>query len=377
MRWLPGSLATPTRQPGSGARLNTANPLTRGLRAAVVAVPGGLWDAVGCRLLRPAGSSIVAAPAGVALSTPVGGNTGVSLGRAIPLLGNALTVITLTTLRDARALGSGTGFLYDGSTSSGSGRFLIYRRGFGGTNTGTSYGLYAGGTAIQEGDTGLVGLLTTGARNVIAAVHNGNAHQIFKDGQLLQSWSVAVTYGAFTPTLLGNWSQATAEGYGGETELQLFFDRALSADEVRSVSANPWQLFEQPARPLWAPASTVTVYRPGSDVIVNGWTSTPSGSLASCIDDPTLDRADFITSPNLTDPATLAWASSLPAGSYSISVDADRLGASGQVRIVCLDSGGTSVGATSWQALTASANTYSLSVTTTGTSTQFRIEVQA
>jgi hypothetical protein len=373
MRWLPGSLATPTRQPGSGARLNTANPLNRGLRAAVVAVPGGLWDAVGCRLLRPAGSSIVAAPAGVALSTPVGGNTGVSLGRAIPLPGNALTVITFTTLRDARALGSGTGFLYDGNTSSGAGRFLIYRRGFGGTNTGTSYGLYAGGTAIQEGDTGLVGLLTTGARNVIAAVHNGNAHQIFKDGQLLQSWSVAVTYGAFTPTLLGNWSQATAEGYGGETELQLFFDRALSADEVRSVSANPWQLFEQPARPLWAPASTVTVYRPGADVS-GTWTPVGGASVAATLADEA--QGNYAESPDLSTPQTCTWSPPLPAGNNTIPVGAYRTDSAGQVRIVCLDAGGASVGATAWQTLTLTPTLYSLSVNTSAVSTQFRIEVQ-
>lgn len=378
MRWLPGSLATPQSQPLRGSKVATSNPLTRGLRAAVLPIPGGLWEAVGGVILRPPSTSVIAArPSGVALSQTAGSANGISLGRAIGLPNNQLTTITVATLRDARALATGSGFLYDGNASSGTGRYLIYRRGFGGTNTATSYGLYAGGTAIQEGDTGLVGLMTTGARNVIAAVHNGNAHQIFKDGQLLQSWTVSVTYGAFTPSLIGNWNQAANEGFGGELETQLYFDRALTAPEIAAISANPWQLFEQAARPLWAPASTVTVYRPGSDVIVNGWTSTPSGSLASCIDDPTLDRADFITSPNLTDPATLAWASPLPAGSYSISVDADRLGASGQVRIVCLDSGGTSVGATSWQVLTASATTYSLSVTTTGTSTQFRIEVQA
>jgi hypothetical protein len=123
--------------------------------------------------------------------------------------------------------------------------------------------------------------------------------------------------------------------------------------------------------------SIVTVYRPGSDVTVNGWTSTPGGTLASCIDDPTLNRSDFITSPNLTDPATLAWASPLPAGVYEMTIDSDRTGSSGQVRIVCLDAGGTSVGATAWQALTGTATTYTLSVTTSATAPNFRIEVQA
>jgi hypothetical protein len=373
MRWLPGSLATPVRQHGSGARPNTANPLTRGLRAALLPVPGGLWDAVGGVLLRPAGSSIVAVLAGVALSTPVGGNTGVSLGRAIPLPGNALTVITITTLRDQRALGSGAGFLYDGNASSGTGRFLIYRRGFGGTAQATSYGLYAGGTAIQEGDTGLLGLLTFGQRSTIAAVHSGNSHAIYKDGRLRQSWTVSVTYGAFTPTILGNFAQATAEGYGGETELQLYFDRALSADEVRSVSDNPWQLFAPAARPLWAPAAGVTVYRPGSDVS-GTWTPVGAASVAAAMADGA--EANYAESPDLTSPQTCTWNPALPAGNWTIPVGAYRTAGAGQVRIVCLDAGGTSVGATSWQALTLTPTIYNLSVTTSATSTEQRIEVQ-
>jgi hypothetical protein len=375
MRWLPGSLATPTRQHGSGARPNTANPLTRGLRAALVPVPGGLWDAVGGVLLRPAGSSIVAAPAGVALSTPVGGNTGVSLGRAIPLPGNAITVITVTTQRDQRGLGTGTGFLYDGTASSGTGRFLIYRRGFGGTAQATSYGLYAGGTAIQEGDTGLVGLLTFGQRNTIAAVHSGNSHAIYKDGRLLQSWTVSVTYGAFTPTILGNFAQATAEGYGGETELQLYFDRALSADEVRSVSDNPWPLIEQPARPLWAPSVAATVYRLISDTITNGWTAVGAASVAAATNEAIPSDAEYGLSPNLTDSYTGAWPS-MPAGNHTVTLRGDRTLSGGQVRIRYLDSGGVDVGGTAWQALTGTATEYALSATTTATATQARIEVQ-
>ena len=378
MRWLPGSLATPTRQRGSGARLNTSNPLTRGLRAALVPVPGGLWDAVGGVLLRPAGSSTVAAPSGVAISTPVGGNTGISLGRAIPLPGNALTVITVTTQRDQRGLGTGTGFLYDGNASSGTGRYLIYRRGFGGTAQATSYGLYAGGTAIQEGDTGLVGLLTFGQRNTIAAVHAGNSHAIYKDGRLLQSWTVSVTYGAFTPTILGNWALSTTEGYGGETELQLYFDRALSADEVRLVSANPWQLFTSVPQPMWAPAiSAVTIFRPNSDIAVSGWVGTPSSNLFENIDEATLSRTDYITSPDVSTPATFGLTASMVAGVYTVRIDANKTGTTGQIRVRFLNSSSVDVGGSSWQSLTTSATTYTLSATLTGTADRIKIEVQA
>lgn len=376
MRWLPGSLATPQSQPFRGSKVATSNPMTRGLRAAVLPIPGGLWEAVGGVLLRPPNTSVIAAnPRGIALSQTAGNANGISLGRSIALPNNQLTVITVATLRDGRT-NNDAGFLYDCSASSGTGRYLIYKRGFGGTPTARSYGFYAGGTAIQEGDTGLIGLMTTGSRNVIAAVHNGNSHQIYKDGRLLQSWTVSVTYGAFTPTLIGNWSQTAIEGFGGELEAQLYFDRALAASEIAAISANPWQLFEQSPRPLWAPEPVATVYRPGSDITANGWTATPSGSLFERINESTLDTGDYITSPNLTNAVTLGWDVSVPTGTNTIRINAQYLGTTGQLRVVMLDSGGSSVGNTSWQALTASAATYELTVTTTGISTQFRIEVQ-
>ncbi len=122
--------------------------------------------------------------------------------------------------------------------------------------------------------------------------------------------------------------------------------------------------------------SSVTVYRPGGDISVNGWVSSNGGTLASCVDDDVLNPGDFITSPNLSNPSTLSWGSPLPAGNYDLIVDGVRLGATGQFRLVCLDAGNVSVGASAWQALTATDATYTLALTTTATAPNFRIEVQ-
>jgi hypothetical protein len=122
---------------------------------------------------------------------------------------------------------------------------------------------------------------------------------------------------------------------------------------------------------------TVTTWAAGSDVSANGWTPSTGASLASCIDEASLSRSDWITSPNLTAACTLAWSPMLPAGAYEMILDAAYIGSSGKARIVCLDAGGATVGTSPWQTLTGSDATYSLIVSTSADSTQFRIEVQA
>jgi hypothetical protein len=369
--------ATQTRQPAGVPTIDRANPITRGLRAALVPFSGGLFDAVSGTFVRPPNTTLLPTRFGTVLSQTAGSANGVSLGRAIQLPNNQLTVITIATLRDARGLGSGTGFLYDGNASSGTGRYLIYRRGFGGTNTATSYGLYAGGTAIQEGDSGLLGLMTTGARNVISAVHNGNAHQIYKDGQLLQSWSVAVTYGAFTPTIIGNWAQAAGEGFGGELEVQFYFDRALSAIENASIAANQWQVFATPRRLGWAfIVDGVTIYRPNGDVVTS-WTPTGAATVAGAIGEVTASDAEYADSPDLSTPQVCTLNATAPAGNYTIRVRARRSATQGQIRVRLLNSSSVDVGGSAWQALTGTETTYTLSATTTGAADRIRIEVQA
>lgn len=121
----------------------------------------------------------------------------------------------------------------------------------------------------------------------------------------------------------------------------------------------------------------VPTWTAASDVNANGWTPSTGGSLFACIDETSMSRSDWITSPNLSAACTLGWGTTMPAGSYEVLIDSAYVGGSGQLRIVCLDSGGASVGASAWQTLTGSDATYSLIVTTSADSTQFRFEVQA
>lgn len=129
------------------------------------------------------------------------------------------------------------------------------------------------------------------------------------------------------------------------------------------------------ALPLRSIASiaAIVVYRPGADVS-GSWTPVGAGSVAAALADES--TSNWGQSPDLSASQTLSWTPNLPAGTWDIPIVADRTGASGQTRIVCLDAGGASVGASAWQALTATQASYTLSVTTTATATQFRIEVQ-
>lgn len=172
-------------------------------------------------------------------------------------------------------------------------------------------------------------------------------------------------------------------GFDGDIAFHGAWNRAVSNPERASIRANPWQLFAPLRRP-WltpAPSGAVTVFYPGSDIAAGGWTSSSGGSLYADIDDVILDRGDYITSPDLSTTATFGWKDSngnpatIPAGTWNVDLDAAYfLGASGQVRLVWLDAGGSSVGATAWQTLTLTDTTYTLSITTTGPSTQFRYE---
>lgn len=118
----------------------------------------------------------------------------------------------------------------------------------------------------------------------------------------------------------------------------------------------------------------IVTYRPGADVSVAGWTVTGAGSVAAALSDTSL--GNWAASPNLSTPATITWETPLPAGVCTIPVTIDRTGPTGSMRLVLLDAGGAVVGTSSWEATPATAAEITYSVTTTVTSTQFRIEVQ-
>jgi len=130
----------------------------------------------------------------------------------------------------------------------------------------------------------------------------------------------------------------------------------------------------------WVPAAAGGTIYPNSDITTTGWTATPGPTFFSMLNEVgSPDRANYVTSPLIDGsqgPLVMGEAISMAAGSYNVNIDSFYTGNAGQVRCLLLDSGGSTVGTSSWQALTASATTYNLAVTTSGTTTRIRIEVQ-
>lgn len=240
------------------------------------------------------------------------------------------------------------------------GTFEFYAESFTGSNPRT-------GSGIAINDT---------ATHTLIYSYDGSTWAGYCDGRRI--FSVSRTFSLPTGALAdGRILRSDAGDFLGATAFaHVTFGGGLSDAAALALSANPWQLFEPQTRSINIAAVT-SIYRPSSDISTGGWTATPGGALFSCIDEAAPDDADFITSPNLSDPSVLGISPSLPAGTWDVRVRAQRTASSGQIRVRFLDSGSVDVGGTGWQTLTATRTNYTLSATTSATADRFRIEVQA
>jgi len=120
-----------------------------------------------------------------------------------------------------------------------------------------------------------------------------------------------------------------------------------------------------------------TIYRPSSDLSVAGWTFSGAASVAAAIGETAASDAEFATSPNLADPATVAISPSLPAGTWAVKLRPRRnLAGVGQVRVRLLNSSNVDVGGSDWITPTTSFSLFEVGFTTTGLADRLRIEVQ-
>lgn len=376
MRWLPGSIATPARQPLGGVRLNRASPLARGIVEGLVDIGGTTVSLTGAPVIFGADSS--AAPRRAfanGIGTETRGAGGVDH-QAVNVPARSLTELTVMCLTQR----TGTPQAFSGPFGlQGASGPVASCETISGSYPATSALISAwnsGGTRSNASTGSGVNLAPLGVMQVVIMRVVNSVMTLHLDGVQVVSGTGPSVIRPVTSMEKGRSQALGTLRFAGIQPLMIFWERGLTDAEVGAVSRNPWQIIAPLDRPLWAPAPVATVYRPGSDITANGWTATPSGSLFERINEATLDTGDYITSPNLTNAVTLGWDVSVPTGTTTLRINAQYLGTTGQVRVVMLDSGGSSVGNTSWQALTASAATYDLPVTTTGISTQFRIEVQ-
>ena len=270
-----------TQQPQQACEIDWSNPITRGL---VVAISGAN-PRLNSALNKPA--SFVGTP-GSALTID-GRSTeftrsstqGISVGTSAAFNPAAITLLSiyrpksLATAsahmlfsRDDNSLGRA--FSLDLHWNSGYGvRYYVAGGGSVGTNE------------LRQGVSAVVG-----KRYVVAARQTGSAAALFVDGALVSSSA------AFTakPSATGD-TRIGIRTYSGSNEaadgfipLSLMWSRALSDSEIRSISANPWQIFNPIQRRIFAEVSASG----GVTITANIGTATASGLTATLTQASTL-----------------------------------------------------------------------------------------
>lgn len=212
---------------------------------------------------------------------------------------------------------------------------------------------------------------------------NGNT-ELYFDGDLV-STTAAGSYGrsfVLSPNFYWGGLGPANQNVGVILLAGIIYDQVFTAAGVQAFTANPFGYFFVDApnrrRQLFSVISSVTI-RPSSDVTTTGWTAYPDPPLYAKIDEVSPDDADYIISPSLSaspGPAVFGLNQSAPAGSYTINIRTKYTTSNGQFRVSLLDSGGTSVGTSAWTSASGSFTTYPIALTTTGTATQVKIEVQ-
>jgi hypothetical protein len=181
------------------------------------------------------------------------------------------------------------------------------------------------------------------------------------------------------PSAIGGATGISTQGFSPAL-VYVFVNEFWTAEQHKALADNPWQLFKPSSLNIPIVATTsVEVYYPGSDIITTGWTATPSSPFYDKIDEEVLNTSDYITSPNMAspDPITMGWATSVPVGDWDLVINSKQnTGSGSEIRVVLLDAGNSAVGTSSWIPVNNTYTDYTVSVTTTGISTSFRIEVQ-
>lgn len=375
-----------TRQPQVSVGVDWGNSLARGL-ALVHTQSLGYVNLADGRALTPVGSpQIIATVQGVAISTTRAAASGVTVGTDAKYNPPEITLLSVATQTSITAATSGILLSRDDNTLGRAFVLDIHAN----SAWGVRYYVNGGGTPgtneLREGVTA-----TAGRRYVAAVTHAASVAKLFVDGKLVNSSSSFATKNSATGNtqISRRTFAANTDSLTGTQALSLLWSRALSDAEIKSISANPWQIFAPLQRRIWVPGDTVvTIARPGSDITTTGWYGTPDNvTKYANIDEASASDTDYITSPPVTgtvDPITFGIKdqtgnpNTLPVGTWDVTVRAnygEGLTAS-QVKVTLLDSGGASVGTSAWQTVTTSYADYTLSITTTGIAARIRIEVQ-
>lgn len=339
--YLPGALASLARSPVSTPKVDLSNSITKDL--AFTVLPGLVLDSLNNRALTSNIFSSGARRIGPTLYTP---GTTIGIGDAVhvrsggPILG-PLTNSTVLGVFRTRA-GFFNGGTADGNQDIGAGGKAIYSE-----RASTGNDIYKIGVATVTGagtveftyrnDAGTLlqqripaSTLNDGKVHVAVGRKLGTSHSAWYDGQpstgTFGSASTAFTNSNISCRIASDAADLTAD-WNGEILLVAGWSRALSDEEIKFVSQNPWILFNKermgPTQYTVDSSSlSITSARPSADSLTTDWTVTPAISYYDAIDEEVASDTDFIISPNSASPENspiqFVLDNELPAGTWSV-----------------------------------------------------------
>lgn len=231
---LPGG----RRQPQQSTGIDWSNPLTKGLRD--LSLLGGLqrYNAARKTFLSSNGT-VDSDPRGPKITTD-------GTAYAVP---GGYAVLPITVI---------IGFARLGAPTSGNHALWISK-----DDTTGNGGLYfryedAGTLAVLKSQTAAVGsgafTVKPGGSLLAATVDSGN-FALYGDGGLVASGTHAQTFVSDTSVIGSESSNAAEDHPNGIFYFHAVWDRALSADEIKRLSANPWQIFRPRKREIYLVAA--------------------------------------------------------------------------------------------------------------------------
>lgn len=256
-----------SRQPQYLAPIDWSNPITRGL----ISVIDGRSNRDLLGNAPPTANTASSSYGGNGKAIEYGSGTYETFALNRSKIVNAVSYVTLT---DYTPPGTPNSFLFGDVQASG---------------TGYNSGLYSNGSVfsffVKTGGAGTAASGTTSSGFAIANLLHGGSYdganiRVYVQGKLEGTAAKTgnVDAGAFSLNI-NRWN--TASLHGGKFYLGLVWNRSLTADEHASLRANPWQIFQAPARRKFAPTAA------GGDVSValTGTAATASiGTLSPATD---------------------------------------------------------------------------------------------
>jgi hypothetical protein len=276
-------------QPQSGpAPVDTSHPLAKGLALTVNPGTSPFRDMAGRTAVRN-GISVAPGPRGIGYVAASNASLGVQFATSPMRTSNGAGTGDFTYLVIANPVASTTREFFV-CCQNGANEFYF------GANFGIGLGASSGIVSAQTNTTSPSGVDVPAGADGRPHVYVYTRNSVSSLGSLYVDGSLGASSSVISPVMWSSGSSDYVAGYSGAgwgiskgVFLVLGWNRALSAAEVKSISANPWQLFRSPQRiyaatvgggpATYSYTATGGFVVAGTSPAVRGLVKTPTGGL--------------------------------------------------------------------------------------------------